>query len=66
MHAMVLRNLNAPLEWTELPDPVPGPGEIRVHVAAWSMANFPIRECLSSPAMKSSAALTRSGRESAD
>ncbi|MEO8136865.1 MAG: zinc-dependent alcohol dehydrogenase family protein [Betaproteobacteria bacterium] len=34
MHAMVLRNLNAPLEWTELPDPVPGPGEIRVQVAA--------------------------------
>jgi propanol-preferring alcohol dehydrogenase len=34
MHAMVLRALGAPLEWTELPDRSPGPGEIRVKVAA--------------------------------
>ncbi len=34
MHAMVLKSLRAPLEWTELPDRQPGPGEIRVAVAA--------------------------------
>ena len=34
MHAMVLNALGAPLEWTELPDRRPGPGEIRVKVAA--------------------------------
>jgi hypothetical protein len=30
MHAMVLKALGAPLEWTELPDRLPGAGEIRV------------------------------------
>src|ERR1035437_9047281 len=34
MHAMVLKKLGAPLEWTELADRQPGPGEIRVKVAA--------------------------------
>jgi len=34
MHAMVLRRLRAALEWTELPDRHPGPGEIRVKVSA--------------------------------
>ena len=34
MHAMVLNKIGAPLEWTELADPQPGPGEIRVNVAA--------------------------------
>ena len=34
MHAMVLKKLGADLEWTELGDPKPGPGEIRVRVAA--------------------------------
>jgi propanol-preferring alcohol dehydrogenase len=34
MHAMVLKQIGAPLEWTELPDRLPGPGEIRVHVSA--------------------------------
>jgi len=34
MHAMVLRKLKTPLEWTELADRSPGPGEIRVTVAA--------------------------------
>ena len=34
MHAMVLKALGDPLEWTELPDRQPGPGEIRVKVAA--------------------------------
>jgi len=34
MHAMVLNKIKTPLEWTELPDPQPGPGEIRVQVAA--------------------------------
>ena len=34
MHAMVLNALRAPLVWTELPDPEPGPGQIRVKVAA--------------------------------
>jgi alcohol dehydrogenase, propanol-preferring len=34
MHAMVLRKLKAPLEWSELPDPQPGPNEIRVKVLA--------------------------------
>ena len=31
---MVLKKLRTPLEWTELPDRHPGPGEIRVNVAA--------------------------------
>jgi propanol-preferring alcohol dehydrogenase len=34
MHAMVLNTLGTPLVWTELPDRQPGPGEIRVKVAA--------------------------------
>jgi propanol-preferring alcohol dehydrogenase len=34
MHAMLLRKLHSPLEWTEMPDPVPGTGEIRVRVTA--------------------------------
>jgi len=34
MHAMVLKQVGTPLEWTELPDRQPGPGEIRVKVAA--------------------------------
>jgi alcohol dehydrogenase, propanol-preferring len=34
MQAMVLNALKAPLEWTELPDRVPGPNEIRVKVSA--------------------------------
>ncbi len=34
MHAMVLKQYGAPLEWTELADREPGPGEIRVDVAA--------------------------------
>ena len=34
MHAMVLNRLRSPLEWTELPDPQPGPGQIRLRVTA--------------------------------
>ncbi len=34
MHAMVLRQWRGPLEWTELPDRQPGPGEIRLKVSA--------------------------------
>jgi propanol-preferring alcohol dehydrogenase len=34
MHAMVLETLKTKLVWTELPDRQPGPGEIRVTVAA--------------------------------
>jgi len=34
MHAMMLRHIRGALEWTELPDPAPGPGEIRVRVLA--------------------------------
>lgn len=34
MHAMVLNRIGTPLEWTELPDRQPGPGEIRVEVGA--------------------------------
>ena len=34
MHAMVLNKLGAALEWTELADRHPGPGEVRVKVAA--------------------------------
>jgi propanol-preferring alcohol dehydrogenase len=34
MQAMVLKQLRTPLEWTELPDRQPGPGEIRVKVGA--------------------------------
>jgi alcohol dehydrogenase, propanol-preferring len=34
MHAMVLSKIGTPLEWTELADRQPGPGEIRVKVTA--------------------------------
>ncbi|HEX3756749.1 MAG TPA: alcohol dehydrogenase catalytic domain-containing protein, partial [Rhizomicrobium sp.] len=34
MHAMLLKRVGSPLEWTELPDRDPGPGEIRVRIAA--------------------------------
>ena len=34
MYAMVLKKLRTALEWTELADPQPGPGEIRVKVGA--------------------------------
>ena len=34
MQAMVLNRIGAPLQWTELADLQPGPGEIRVKVAA--------------------------------
>ncbi|MBZ9939349.1 zinc-dependent alcohol dehydrogenase family protein [Mesorhizobium sp. BR1-1-16] len=34
MHAMVLNAIRTPLEWTELPDRQPGPGQIRVKVTA--------------------------------
>jgi propanol-preferring alcohol dehydrogenase len=34
MHAMVLNKTGAALEWTELPDPQPGPDEIRIKVSA--------------------------------
>ena len=34
MKAMVLKKLKTPLEWTDLADREPGPGEIRVKVAA--------------------------------
>jgi propanol-preferring alcohol dehydrogenase len=34
MQAMVLKKIGQPLEWTELPDPKPGPGEIRVKILA--------------------------------
>ena len=34
MHAMMLKTLKSPLEWTQLPDPTPGPGEIRLRVSA--------------------------------
>jgi len=34
MHAMVLKKVGTPLEWTELPDRLPGPGEIRLNVTA--------------------------------
>jgi propanol-preferring alcohol dehydrogenase len=34
MHAMVLKQVGSPLQWTELPDRQPGPGEIRVKVSA--------------------------------
>jgi propanol-preferring alcohol dehydrogenase len=34
MHAMVLRQLGTALEWTDLPERRPGPGEIRVAIAA--------------------------------
>jgi propanol-preferring alcohol dehydrogenase len=34
MHAMQLKRAGGPLEWTELPERRPGPGEIRLRVAA--------------------------------
>src|ERR1700680_4342426 len=34
MHAMMLKQLSGALEWTDLPDRSPGPGQIRIRVAA--------------------------------
>jgi propanol-preferring alcohol dehydrogenase len=34
MHAMMLNAICSPLAWTELPDRMPGPGQIRVRVTA--------------------------------
>ena len=34
MHAMVLKHPGTPLEWTELPDPLPAAGQVRVRVTA--------------------------------
>ncbi len=34
MRAMILQSVGSPLVWTELPDPTPGPNEIRVKVLA--------------------------------
>jgi propanol-preferring alcohol dehydrogenase len=34
MHAMLLKKIRTALEWTELPDKMPGPSEIRVRVGA--------------------------------
>jgi propanol-preferring alcohol dehydrogenase len=34
MHAMVLKQPRTALEWLELPEPVPGPGQVRVRVGA--------------------------------
>jgi propanol-preferring alcohol dehydrogenase len=34
MQAMVLNKVGGPLDWTELPDRMPGPGEVRVAVGA--------------------------------
>lgn len=34
MHAMVLNALKSPLQWTELPDRMPAPGQIRVRIGA--------------------------------
>jgi len=34
MYAMMLNKIGAPLEWTELPDRQPGPGELRIKVTA--------------------------------
>ncbi|WP_380784474.1 zinc-dependent alcohol dehydrogenase family protein [Sphingomonas sp. R86520] len=34
MHAMILKAIGRPLEWGELPDRQPGPGQIRVKVSA--------------------------------
>jgi hypothetical protein len=51
MHAMVLNKLRSPLELTELPERHPGPGQIRVRVAACGRLSL---------AMKSSAGSMRS------
>ena len=34
MFAMVLNKIKTPLVWTERPDPLPGPGEIRIKISA--------------------------------
>ncbi len=40
MHAMALKQLGGPLEWTELPDRQPGPGQIRIQVAIVAAAHI--------------------------
>jgi alcohol dehydrogenase, propanol-preferring len=34
MHAMILNRIGAPLVWSERPDPLPGPGQIRLKISA--------------------------------
>ncbi len=34
MHAMVLNKIGSPLQWTQLPDRQPGPGQIRLKISA--------------------------------
>jgi propanol-preferring alcohol dehydrogenase len=40
MQAMVLKKLGAALDWTELADRSPGPGEIPERVAACGVSNL--------------------------
>ena len=71
MQAMVLKKLKTPLEWTELADRQPGPGEIRVKVAACGVCRTDLHvvdgelpepaRCRSSRATRSSAGSMRSG-----
>jgi len=44
MRAMVLNAIGAPLEWTELPDREPRPGQIRVKVSACGVCRTDLRE----------------------
>lgn len=41
MHAMVLQAWHSPLEWLELPERLPGAGQIRVTVSAPPRAGAP-------------------------
>ena len=43
MHAMILRQLDRPLEWTELDDRQPGLGQIRVTVLACGLRRDTLR-----------------------
>ena len=73
MHAMVLKALRTPLQWTELPERHPGPGQIRVQVLACGVCRtdlhvvdgeLPHPHLPIIPGMRSSGASTPSARAS--
>jgi alcohol dehydrogenase, propanol-preferring len=44
MHAMVLKKLRERLEWTELPDRLPGPGEVPQMGIVTTTTRYPLQQ----------------------